>query len=81
VTPAITKITPAGGDIAGGTSVTIKGEGFGTTGTPTVTFDGVTATNIVRVSDTTITATTPAGAVGLSNRGCFAGEHAGAHQQ
>ena len=64
--PSITKVTPDSGDVAGGTAVTITGEGFGTTGTPTVTFNGVTATSIVRVSDTTITAVSPSGVAGLA---------------
>jgi Na+-translocating ferredoxin:NAD+ oxidoreductase RnfG subunit len=61
-TPTITLIDPATGAAAGGTAVTITGTEFGTT--PAVTFDGVTATSIVRVSATSITCVTPAGSAG-----------------
>jgi hypothetical protein len=54
----ITSISPAEGDIAGGTSVTITGYGY--EGTATVSFDGTTATSIVATSATTITCVTPA---------------------
>ena len=64
---SITKVTPDSGDIVGGMAVTIEGSGFGQSGTPTVTFNGATATSIVRVSDTMITAVTPAGVAGLAN--------------
>lgn len=62
--PAITTIAPVRGGTTGGTNVTITGVGFGNTGTPAVTFGGVSATNIVRVNDSTITATTPASSAG-----------------
>ncbi|MFZ4505871.1 MAG: IPT/TIG domain-containing protein, partial [Microbacteriaceae bacterium] len=62
--PAITTITPARGGITGNTNVTITGVGFGNSGTPSVTFGGTSATNIVRVNDSTITATTPANSGG-----------------
>jgi hypothetical protein len=62
--PAITSIAPARGGITGNTNVTITGVGFGNSGTPTVTFGGISATNIVRVNDSTITATTPASSSG-----------------
>jgi hypothetical protein len=57
--PTITKVSPAWGPPAGGTVVTITGTNF--TGTNSVTFGGVAATNIVVVSPTTLRATSPAG--------------------
>jgi len=56
--PAITTVSPNLDNVAGGTSVTITGSGFQPSAT--VTFGGTAATNVVVVSDTTITATTPA---------------------
>ncbi len=64
--PSVLKITPANGTVDGGTAVTIEGDGFGLTGTPTVTFGGKTATSIVRLSSTQITAVTPSGSAGAS---------------
>jgi hypothetical protein len=59
-----TDVEPASGSEAGGTAVTISGTGFlGATG---VTFGGAAGTNFVVVNDTTITVTTPAGALGLA---------------
>lgn len=63
--PTVTSITPAFGPAAGGTSVTITGTNF--VATPTVTFGGTSATGVVRVSATLLTATTPAHAAGLVN--------------
>lgn len=57
--PVVTGITPVAGPEAGGTSVTITGSGF--TDSTGVTFDGNDATDFTVVSDTQITATTPAG--------------------
>ena len=62
VAPVISSLTPTSGPTAGGTSVTITGTGF--TGTTAVTFDGVAAASFTVVSDTEITATTPAHAAG-----------------
>jgi hypothetical protein len=61
--PTITLIDPNSGPIAGGTAFTITGTVFEVG--VLVYFDGVLATSIVRVSDTTITGVTPAHAVGL----------------
>ena len=47
----------------GGTSITISGTGF--LSGATVTIGGTAATNVVVVSATSITATTPAGTLGL----------------
>ena len=63
--PVFTSISPVYGDVAGGTAVTITGTGF--TGATGLTFDGITATSIVVVSDTSITAVTPAHAAGGVN--------------
>ncbi|HPI04043.1 MAG TPA: IPT/TIG domain-containing protein, partial [Candidatus Goldiibacteriota bacterium] len=60
--PAITDISPATGSTAGGTAVTITGTEFATGAT--VTFGGVSATDIVVVSATEITCVTPAGTAG-----------------
>ena len=60
--PTITSVSPNSGTTAGGTSVTLIGNNFsGATG---VTFGGFSATTIVVVNATTITATTPAHAAG-----------------
>lgn len=59
-----TDITPPEGPQSGGTPVEITGSGF-VPGATTVTFDGVPATDVVVAADgTSLTATTPAGAVG-----------------
>jgi hypothetical protein len=65
VLPVVTGVSPASGPVAGGTSVTITGTGF--TGTTAVSFGGVAATNVVVNSATSITATSPAHAVGAVN--------------
>ncbi|MGA9673360.1 MAG: IPT/TIG domain-containing protein [Terracidiphilus sp.] len=60
--PTVTGVSPNNGPAAGGTAVTITGTHFGSGAT--VTFGGTAATNVVVVSSTSITATTPAGSVG-----------------
>ncbi len=60
--PTIATVLPASGSTAGGTNVTITGSGFAAGAT--VTFGGTAATNVVVVSATSITATTPAHAAG-----------------
>ena len=60
--PFVNSMSPNNGPIAGGTSVTITGVDFATGAT--VTFGGGSATNVVVVNATTITATTPAGSAG-----------------
>ena len=62
--PEVTKVTPAVDWTQGGTTVNIEGLGFGETGTPVVKFGTVNATNVVRVSNTLVTATVPANTVG-----------------
>jgi hypothetical protein len=60
--PAITGISPSSGPPAGGTSVTVTGSGF--TGATRVAFGAVAATSLNVVSDTQITAVSPAQAAG-----------------
>lgn len=60
----ITRVSPRRGLASGGTAVTITGFGFDFA-TGAVTFDGSPATNVVIVSNTQITCTTPQHASGL----------------
>jgi Concanavalin A-like lectin/glucanases superfamily/Chitobiase/beta-hexosaminidase C-terminal domain/IPT/TIG domain/Fibronectin type III domain len=60
--PTVTGVSPATGSTAGGTAVTITGTNFASGAT--VTFGSAAATNVVVVSGTSITATTPAGSAG-----------------
>ena len=60
--PAVTTVSPNSGPSAGGTAVTLTGTDF-TTGA-TVTIGGVAATNVIVVSATSITLTTPAHSAG-----------------
>lgn len=60
--PTVTDISPTSGSNDGGTTVTITGTGF--TNISSVAFGG-TAVNYTIVSDTSITATTPAAAAGV----------------
>ncbi len=58
VAPAVTSISPAFGDLSGGTSVTITGTGF--TGATAVHFGAAAATTFTVDSSTQISATAPA---------------------
>ena len=58
----MSSVSPNTGPTAGGTSVTITGTNFASGAT--VKFGSAAATNVVVVSGTTITATTPAGSAG-----------------
>ncbi|MGA8726755.1 MAG: IPT/TIG domain-containing protein [Acidimicrobiales bacterium] len=60
--PIVTSIFPTSGPTIGGTSVTITGSGF--TGATAVDFGSNAATGVMVTSDTSITATSPAGAAG-----------------
>ena len=60
--PTVTGVSPSSGTTAGGTAVTITGTNF--VAGAGVTFGATAATNVVVVSSTTITATTPAGSAG-----------------
>lgn len=57
--PVVSSVAPTSGPPAGGTAVTITGTGF--TGATSVRFGGQNATNVVVVSDTSITCKTPSG--------------------
>ena len=59
VPPTVTSVSPNNGSTSGGTAVTITGTNF--VSGATVTFGCAAATNVVVVSSTSITATTPAG--------------------
>ena len=63
--PAVTGVSPGSGPSAGGNTVTVTGTGF--TGTSAVAFGTVPATSFTVNSDTSITATVPAGAVGIDD--------------
>ncbi|HUR64569.1 MAG TPA: IPT/TIG domain-containing protein [Candidatus Thermoplasmatota archaeon] len=64
--PVLSSISPATGDAAGGTAVTLTGVNFATTGSASVTFNGTAATDVVVVSGTSITAKTPPGKAGTA---------------
>jgi hypothetical protein len=63
--PSVSAVSPSSGSTSGATSVTITGTGF--TGATAVTFGGTAATNVVVNSATSITATSPAHAAGVTN--------------
>jgi hypothetical protein len=66
--PTVLSVAPPTGPQAGGTSVTVTGTNFATSGTVTVEFGaGNFATGVTVVNSTTITCTTPAGAAGAVN--------------
>ena len=60
--PTVTAVSPSSGSTAGGTAVTITGTNFAVGAT--VTFGASAASNVVVVSATQITATTPAANAG-----------------
>lgn len=57
--PDVQSLLPDSGPEGGGTSVTLSGSDFADLGTTTVSFGGASATNVVVVSSTAITCTTP----------------------
>lgn len=61
-TPGVDSVVPASGTAAGGTGVTIRGEGL--TGSTGVTFGGTAATGFLVNNDATITCISPAHAAG-----------------
>ena len=63
--PTVTSVAPNNGPVAGGTAVTIAGTNF--VNGATVAFGGTAGTNVVFVSATQITATSPAHAAGAVN--------------
>jgi IPT/TIG domain len=60
--PAVGSISPTSGPVAGGTAVTVTGVGF--TGATAVVFGALPGTGLVVVNDTTLTVTSPPGALG-----------------
>ncbi|WP_165482041.1 IPT/TIG domain-containing protein [Legionella beliardensis] len=60
--PLINGISPGSGPAAGGQTVTISGANL--TGTTSVTFDGIPATGITVVNDSSVTVVTPANTTG-----------------
>ena len=66
--PTLTAVAPASGPAMGGGTVTLTGSGFqgGGAGPNTVTFGAGLATNVVVLSDTSLTCTVPAGVAGTS---------------
>ncbi len=78
VAPTVTSVSPNSGSTAGGTAVTITRTKFSAAGAAVATFGGKTATNVVVVSGTQISATTPAGSAGavtvtVTNSGALSG--------
>jgi hypothetical protein len=63
--PVLTSIAPNSGPTSGNTSVTLTGTGF--TGATGVSIDNILTTNMTVVSDTSITAATPAGPTGAQS--------------
>jgi hypothetical protein len=63
--PTLSSVSPGSGSSAGGTGVTLTGTNF--VAGATVSVGGTAATNVTVVSSTSITATTPAHAVGAVN--------------
>ena len=62
--PVISWIDPVNGPAAGGTSVTVHGNDFTSSGDTDVYFGGSAASNVVVVNSTTITCTTPGHSAG-----------------
>jgi hypothetical protein len=58
--PSVSNLSPTGGPVAGGTSVTITGSNFGTSGN-TVKFGTAVSPSVVHLSANTLTAISPAG--------------------
>jgi len=63
--PVVSSISPANALTTGGSNVTIFGDNF--TGATGVTIGGISATSVIVVSNTTITATTPAHSAGIAS--------------
>jgi hypothetical protein len=63
--PTVSAVSPATGSVAGGLTIIIAGQYF--TPTADVTIEGIEATNVTYVSDTTLTAVTPAGTAGSAS--------------
>jgi formylglycine-generating enzyme required for sulfatase activity len=63
--PTLAAVLPPSSDISGGITITLRGTTL--TGATAVAIGGVAATNVAVVDDLTVTATVPAGTVGLKN--------------
>jgi hypothetical protein len=63
--PEVTGVVPASGRMGGGSSVTVNGSGFATSGAVTVRFGGAQATSVVVRSAGELTCVTPSHAAGL----------------
>jgi hypothetical protein len=61
-TPTVTDMSPRGGPLAGGTTISIVGHGF--TDTTAVKFDGVAGTNLEVLNNSTLSVDTPAHVAG-----------------
>jgi len=74
----VSSVTPASGSALGGTRVQIRGAHFAVgTSLPVVTFGGIPATAVARISDTRIDCTTPAGTQGAQVDVRVSGENGG----
>ena len=62
--PSLISLSPSFGQVKGGDAITLTGANFVEFKTITVTFDGVPATSIVRVSDGQVDCVSPAGVQG-----------------
>ncbi|MFN7927971.1 MAG: M36 family metallopeptidase [Blastocatellia bacterium] len=62
--PTITSVSPAYGALSGGTRVTVTGANFTDSVDTIVTFDGIAASNLKVISDSTLIAVTPQHAAG-----------------
>ena len=60
--PTVTSVSPNGGALAGGTTVTVSGTGFYTGAV--VDFDGLSCTSVNVISDTSLTCVVPANVAG-----------------
>lgn len=65
VVPSVSSVSPNAGPVAGGQTVTIHGTNL--TGATGVSFGSAAATNVTVVSDTELTATTPAHVAGVAD--------------
>lgn len=65
--PVVNSVSPASGPVVGGTEITITGQNL--SGAESVSMGGALATDVVVVSATSITATTPAGSAGFASVG------------
>ena len=65
--PTIATVSPTTGYASGGQVITINGTGFLSAPPPMVTFDGVAAPSVSRLSATQLTLRTPPGAPGLAD--------------